>query len=50
VTVQRWNGSRWVTRFDVPVGAGGAYAARLRARGLFRVRYAGIAGPRVRVR
>lgn len=50
VTVQRWNGSRWVTRFDVPVGAGGAYAARLRARGLFRVRYAGIAGPRVLVR
>ena len=50
VTVQRWNGARWVTRFDIPVRAGGAYTARLRARGLFRVRYAGIAGPRVIVR
>ena len=50
VTVQRWNGKRWVARFDVPVFAGGRYTAPLRARGLYRVRFAGESGPRVRVR
>jgi len=50
VTVQRWSGTRWVTRFDVPVGAGGRYTARLRLAGLFRVRFAGETGPPVRVR
>ena len=50
VTVQRYSGSRWVTRFEVPVGAGGRYVARLRLRGLFRVVHAGIAGPNVLVR
>ena len=50
VTVQRWTGKRWVARFDVPVGAGGRYSARLRAPGLYRVRYAGESGPHVRVR
>ena len=50
VTVQRRTGSTWVTRFDVPVGAGGRYVARLRVRGLFRVLYDGAAGPSVRVR
>ena len=50
VTVQRWSGARWVARFDVPVRAGGGYAARLRVRGLYRVRFAGESGPPVRVR
>ncbi|MFP5361738.1 MAG: SpoIID/LytB domain-containing protein [Thermoleophilia bacterium] len=50
VTVQRRSGSRWVTRFEVPVGSSGRYAARLRLRGLFRVVYDGVAGPSVRVR
>jgi len=50
VTVQRRAGSKWVTRFEVPVTAGGRYAARLRLRGLFRVVHAGVAGPSVRVR
>ena len=50
VTVQRRTGSKWVTRFEVPVGAGGRYAARLRLRGLFRVVHAGVAGPSVLVR
>jgi stage II sporulation protein D len=50
VTVQRWSGTHWVTRFEVPVGAGGRYTARLRLAGLFRVRFAGEAGPPVRVR
>ncbi len=50
VTVQRWSGTRWVARFDVPVGAGGTYSARLRVGGLYRVRFAGESGPPVRVR
>ena len=50
VTVQRRSGSQWVTRFEVPVGAGGRYAARLRLRGLFRVVHAGVASPSVLVR
>lgn len=50
VTVQRRSGKRWVARFDVPVRASGRYAARLRARGLYRVLYGGAAGPSVRVR
>jgi hypothetical protein len=50
VTVQRWSGTRWVARFDVPVRAGGGYAARLRVGGLYRVRFAGESGPPVRVR
>ena len=50
VSVQRWNGKRWVVRFDAPVGAGGRYTARLRSKGLYRVAFAGEAGPSVRVR
>jgi len=50
VTVQRRAGVRWVTKFDVPVRASGRYAARLRARGLYRVVYGGAAGPSVLVR
>ncbi|HEV2059313.1 MAG TPA: hypothetical protein VGR11_08140, partial [Solirubrobacteraceae bacterium] len=50
VTVQRWNGERWVPRFDVLLSAGGRYSARLRAAGLYRVRFAGESGPSVRVR
>lgn len=50
VTVQRWSGTAWVTRFEVPVHAGGRYAARLRLHGLFRVLHAGEAGPSVLVR
>ncbi|HWC27652.1 MAG TPA: SpoIID/LytB domain-containing protein [Solirubrobacteraceae bacterium] len=50
VTVQRWDGKRWVTRFDVPLRAGGRYVARVRLRGLFRVLYGGEAGPTVLVR
>ena len=50
LTLQRWTGTRWVARFDVPVGAGGRYSARLRAPGLYRVRFAGESGPHVRVR
>ncbi|MBW3608594.1 MAG: hypothetical protein KY463_09600, partial [Actinobacteria bacterium] len=50
ITVQRWNGKRWVPRFDVLLSAGGRYTARLRATGLYRVRFAGESGPSVRVR
>jgi stage II sporulation protein D len=50
VTVQRRVGTTWVTRFDVPVLASGRYAARLRAHGLYRVRFAGAASPSVLVR
>ena len=50
VTVQRYDGAGWVTLFDVPVHAGGRYAARLRAGGLHRVLYDGSAGPSVLVR
>jgi len=50
VTVQRRSAAAWVTQFEVPVRAGGAYAARLRARGLYRVVYGGAAGPSVLVR
>ncbi len=49
VSIQRWSGTRWITRFDAPVGTGGRYAARLRTAGLYRARYAGEAGPPVRV-
>jgi SpoIID/LytB domain protein len=50
VTVQGWTGTRWIDRFDAPVLAGGRYTARLKARGLYRVRFAGEPGPPVRVR
>ncbi|MDP8967834.1 MAG: hypothetical protein M3N04_04470, partial [Actinomycetota bacterium] len=50
VSVQRWNGRRWIARFDLPVGAGGRYAGRLRTDGLYRVVYRGAAGPSVLVR
>jgi stage II sporulation protein D len=50
VTVQAWTGSRWVARFEAPVRAGGSYSARLRAPGLYRVRFAGESGPAVRAR
>jgi hypothetical protein len=50
VTVQRWTGTRWLARFEAPVGAGGAYSARLAAPGLYRVRFAGESGPPVHVR
>ena len=50
VTVQGWTGTRWVSKFDAPVSAGGRYTARLRTPGLYRVRFAGEAGPPVRVR
>ena len=50
VTVQRWSGTRWVTRFEVQPGAGGRYTARLRLAGIYRVLFAGEAGPPVRVR
>lgn len=50
VTVQRHNGKRWVSRFDTPLNAAGRYTARLRSTGLYRVRFAGEAGPSVRVR
>ena len=49
VTVQRWSGTRWVARFDVPVGVAGTYSARLRIGGLYRVRFAGESGSPVRV-
>jgi stage II sporulation protein D len=50
VSVQRWNGGRWMARFDVPVAASGRYAARVRAPGLYRVVYRGAVGPAVLVR
>ena len=50
VAVQRYDGGAWVTRFEVPLRAGGRYAARLRAGGLYRVLHAGVAGPSVLVR
>ncbi len=50
VTVQGWTGTRWIAKFDAPVLAGGRYTARLTTRGLYRVRFAGEAGPPVRVR
>ncbi len=49
VAVQRWSGSRWITRFDAPVRGGGRYSAPLGTPGLYRVLYAGEAGPAVRV-
>ncbi len=50
VSVQRWSGTGWITRFDAPVRAGGGYTARLRTSGLYRVVFAREAGPPVRVR
>jgi stage II sporulation protein D len=50
VGVQRWSGTRWITRFEAPVLAGGRYSARLRSAGLYRVMHAGEAGPSVLVR
>ncbi|MDP2711068.1 MAG: SpoIID/LytB domain-containing protein [Solirubrobacteraceae bacterium] len=50
VSVQRFNGKRWVTRFDAAVGAGGRYEARLRSAGLYRVRFGDVTGPTVLVR
>ncbi|HVF79234.1 MAG TPA: SpoIID/LytB domain-containing protein [Solirubrobacteraceae bacterium] len=50
VSVQRWNGKRWMEQFDVPAGPGGRYAGRVRAPGLYRVVYRGAVGPSVLVR
>ena len=50
VSVQRWNGKRWMARFDLPVRAGGRYAGRVRMTGLYRVLYRSAVGPRVLVR
>ena len=44
------DGRRWLARSTVPVHASGRYAARLRARGLYRVLYGGATGPSVLVR
>jgi stage II sporulation protein D len=49
VTVQAWTGTRWLTHFATPVRGGGRYVARLRTPGLYRVLFAGEAGPSVRV-
>jgi stage II sporulation protein D len=49
VTIERRAGARWVELFDARTTAGGRYSARLRAPGLYRVRYRGEAGPVVRV-
>ncbi len=50
VSVQRWNGRRWIARFDVAVSVGGRYAAPLRTSGLYRVVYRDVVGPSVLVR
>jgi stage II sporulation protein D len=50
VTVQRRIGGTWVTRFELPLDAHGRYGARLRKRGLYRVRYDDVESPNVLVR
>jgi stage II sporulation protein D len=49
VTLERFTGRAWVAQFETLTGAGGAYRANVGEPGLYRVRYAGEAGPPVRV-
>ncbi len=50
VTLERREGGRWVTQFDVAARAGGVYRAAVDRAGTYRVRFDGAAGPAVRVR
>ena len=50
VTLQRHDGSRWVTIGSARVGAAGRYSAGVTGAGTYRVRYRGEAGPSVRIR
>ncbi len=50
VTLERFTGRAWVAQFETLTGAGGAYRANVGEPGLYRVRYAGEAGPPVWVR
>jgi stage II sporulation protein D len=49
VVLERYVGRGWVAQFETPTAAGGRYRALVRQPGLYRVRYAGEAGPPVRV-
>jgi stage II sporulation protein D len=49
VRVERLVGKRWVELFEARTGVGGAYNARVRVPGSYRVRYRGEVGPMVRV-
>ncbi|MGH2920423.1 MAG: SpoIID/LytB domain-containing protein [Solirubrobacteraceae bacterium] len=49
-TVQRRYGRSWVTLYETPTGGGGRYRAPVYEPGLYRIAYAGEAGPPVRVR
>jgi stage II sporulation protein D len=50
ITLERFSGRAWVAQFETLTGAGGRYRAGVARPGLYRVRYAGEAGPPVRVR
>src|SRR3954469_22190719 len=50
VTLQRRDGTRWLTIGTARVGRGGAYRAAVARAGLYRVRYHDEAGPAVHVR
>jgi stage II sporulation protein D len=49
VALERRVGSAWVGQLEARTQRGGRYRLRIRARGTYRVRYAGEAGPAVRV-
>ncbi len=49
ITLERFDGRRWVAQFETPAAAGGRYRANVSVAGLYRVRYAGEPGPPVRV-
>jgi stage II sporulation protein D len=50
VSVQRWNGTRWLAHLELAIHARGRYAGRLRTPGRYRVVYRGAVGPGVLVR
>jgi stage II sporulation protein D len=49
VAIERYAGRRWVTRFETRTLSGGRYRASVPLAGMYRVRFAGEAGPPVRV-
>ncbi|HEX4344362.1 MAG TPA: SpoIID/LytB domain-containing protein [Solirubrobacteraceae bacterium] len=49
VALERYAGGRWVAQFETPTLRGGRYRATVPLAGMYRVRFAGEAGPPVRV-
>jgi stage II sporulation protein D len=49
VVVERYDGARWIAQSQTLTRAGGSYRTTVPARGMYRVRYAGEAGPPVRI-